>query len=220
MTETQTNFSNITTVERMDELEQLVFTVVSGNQYDKTIDEYMDEYHEPSREEDIIKTSVEFPQPIRLMAEDMATTYGRSEYKVTRNLIEHGFFVMQHRHLKKFKLIGNYSRKYSFGNLTIIKDILNDFGFNTSEMIKPKKKSVRIRENIHAGIYRTASWIHIDTADLIRICMIYSLSTKKELYPEIETYCSREIIKFENQLKEWTALLEHIPAIKETFEKL
>jgi hypothetical protein len=220
MTETQTNFSNITIVERTDDLEDLIFLVTSGNQYDKTIDEYMREEHEPYNGEEITKTSVEFPQPLRLMIDDMSVSSGRSEYKISRNLIEHGFIVMQHRHLKKFKLIGEYSRKYSFGNLTLIKDILNDFEFNISEMVKPKKKSIKIREHIYSGIHRAASWVHMDTSDLIRMCVIYSLSTKSELYPEIASYCNKEILKFENQLKEWTALLEHIPAIKETFDKL
>lgn len=206
-------------VKPLDEIETIIFTTGFGNSYLKTLDEYMVEYHEPGKEE-LLKTSVMFPQPLRLMIQDMCMEYNRSEYKISRCLIEHGFFIIQHKHLEKFKIINTNSRKYSFGNLTLIKDILNDFEFNVSDLIKPKKLSIQVRENIYYGIVRAASWIHLDTADLIRLCIIYSLLTKETLYPEIKEYCKKEVEKFEIQLKEWTAILEHIPAIKETFDKL
>ena len=171
--------------------------------YDESIDSILEEPKICFMSNEIKHTTIVLPQLMRIAIADLHQRHFKLSFmEVGRRIIEHGLFILQHKHYEAIEAIKDIKIKLRYPKVKRLRNYMTDSKTKIDGMEKPAKRSIGVRYELYAAIEGISSTLNIELSSFIRLCIYYSLSTSDELPSEVTLVAIKEIESFEYDIRE------------------
>ena len=166
------------------------------------------------------RTSVMMPQIVRMGIESIQDGYnGLSQRYILYQLVEHGHSILQHNHWREIKEISNARKILAFPKVKDIRNFMHEIKTVIDGMEKLQRREVRMHGDTLSSLIEMARIVGIEQSSLIRLCMYYSMTTSKEVHPEMLEVAKKEVAIFKDHLKRRKVLYTGFVHIEGLWEK-
>ena len=172
------------------------------------------------REEEFVRTSVMMPQIVRMGIDSIQGNYdGLSQRYILYQLVEHGHSILQHNYWREIKEIAKAKKALSFPKMKDIRNFMYEIKATIDGMSSPQRREVRMRKETLYSIVEMSGIIGVEQSSLIRLCMYYSMTTAKELHPEMKDIAEKEVAIFREHLKRRKVMYKGFVHIEKLWEQ-
>jgi hypothetical protein len=171
-------------------------------------------------EEKFERTSVMMPQIVRMGIESIQGSYdGLSQRYILYQIVEHGHSILQNKHWKEIKEIGKARKALSFPKVKDIRNFMHEIKTVIDGLEKPQRREIRMRGETLSSIGEMSRIVGVERSSLIRLCMYYSMTTAKELHPEMRGIAEKEVAIFAEHLKRRKVMYKGFVHIEKLWEE-
>jgi len=134
--------------------------------------------------------------------------------------VEHGHSILQHNHWREIKEIGNARKILAFPKVKDIRNFMHEIKTVIDGMEKLQRREVRMHGDTLSSLIEMARIVGIEQSSLIRLCMYYSMTTSKEIHPEMLEVAKKEVLIFKDHLKRRKVLYKGFVHIEKLWKKI
>jgi hypothetical protein len=166
------------------------------------------------------RTSVMMPQIVRIGIESIQDGYnGLSQRYILYQLVEHGHSILQHNHWHEIEEVGKARKSLAFPKVKDIRNFMHEIKTVIDGMEKLQRREVRMQGDTLSSLIEMSRIVGIEQSSLIRLCMYYSITTSKEIHPEMLEVAETEVAIFKDHLKRRKVLYIGFVHIEELWEE-